>query len=123
MATLLPQKKQKEFRFFVSCACFPLLGHSNPGPEELIRTLCCFNAGKEGVNSKMSLRRAEEELRREAAEISRLLNPPKVEVPYTTWLWSLFGCSLVVLSGILPALILPANSSEYLQTQGRSQKC
>ncbi|EYC35790.1 hypothetical protein Y032_0984g3286 [Ancylostoma ceylanicum] len=60
---------------------------------------------------------AEEELRREAAEISRLLNPPKVEVPYSTWLWSLFGCSLVVLSGILPALILPANSSEYLQTQ------
>ncbi|EPB75135.1 metal cation transporter, ZIP family [Ancylostoma ceylanicum] len=62
---------------------------------------------------------AEEELRREAAEISRLLNPPKVEVPYSTWLWSLFGCSLVVLSGILPALILPANSSEYLQTQGK----
>ncbi|RCN52605.1 metal cation transporter, ZIP family, partial [Ancylostoma caninum] len=56
-------------------------------------------------------------LRREAAEISRLLTPPKVEVPYSTWLWSLFGCSLVVLSGILPALILPANSSEYLQTQ------
>ncbi|ETN76885.1 metal cation transporter, ZIP family, partial [Necator americanus] len=60
---------------------------------------------------------AEEELRREAAEISRLLNPHKIAVPYSAWLWSFFGCSLVVLSGILPALILPANSSEYLQTQ------
>ncbi|VDM74897.1 unnamed protein product [Strongylus vulgaris] len=64
-----------------------------------------------------TLFRAEEELRREAAEISRLLHPPKVEVPLSAWLWSFVGCSLVVLSGILPALILPANSSEYLQTK------
>ncbi|VDM59932.1 unnamed protein product [Angiostrongylus costaricensis] len=63
--------------------------------------------------------RAGEELRREAAEISRLLSSPKTPIPLSVWLWTLFGCSLVVLCGILPAFLLPANTNEYLRTEGR----
>ncbi|KJH41245.1 metal cation transporter, ZIP family [Dictyocaulus viviparus] len=61
---------------------------------------------------------AQEEIRREAAEILQLLNTPKTTVTLKAWLWSLFGCSLVVLCGILPAFLLPANSNEYLRTEG-----
>ncbi|VDK46342.1 unnamed protein product [Cylicostephanus goldi] len=51
------------------------------------------------------------------------MNPPKVEVPLSAWLWSFVGCSLVVLSGILPALILPANILKELNLPSPEGRC
>ncbi|PAV65568.1 hypothetical protein WR25_00872 [Diploscapter pachys] len=65
----------------------------------------------------------EEELRREAAEIAQVLQEsdskrsPSSEIPLSTWLWSLFGCSLVVSCGIIPAFLLPASTSEYIHSE------
>uniref|UniRef100_A0A1I7WW29 Zinc transporter ZIP13 n=1 Tax=Heterorhabditis bacteriophora TaxID=37862 RepID=A0A1I7WW29_HETBA len=60
----------------------------------------------------------EKEFRKEAAEIAEVLqhHPVQSTVPLSIWLWSLFGCSLVVSCGIIPAFLLPENSSEYLHT-------
>lgn len=63
----------------------------------------------------------EEELRKEAAEIQKIMldseeENEKGEVTYTTWLWTIFGCSLVVSSGIVPAFLLPANIHEFLSS-------
>ncbi|KAF1747086.1 hypothetical protein GCK72_023545 [Caenorhabditis remanei] len=63
----------------------------------------------------------EEELRKEAAEIQRIMQDSeaeneKGEVTYTTWMWTIFGCSLVVSSGIVPAFLLPANIHEFLSS-------
>ncbi|KAK6009555.1 metal cation transporter, ZIP family, partial [Ostertagia ostertagi] len=62
----------------------------------------------------------EKELRQEAEEISRLLSTPQSIVTPSVCLLTLLGCTLVVLCGVLPALLLPANSSQYLSTdEGR----
>ncbi|VDO77490.1 unnamed protein product [Haemonchus placei] len=58
----------------------------------------------------------EEELRQEAEEISRLLNPTHHNVTPLVCFMTLIGCILVVLCGVLPALLLPENSSQYLST-------
>ncbi|CAD6185006.1 unnamed protein product [Caenorhabditis auriculariae] len=63
----------------------------------------------------------EEELRREAAEIQRILSGKSVEasreVGLSTWLWTLFGCSLVVSCGVIPAFLLPANTHNYFSSE------
>ncbi|CAA90736.3 Zrt (ZRT), Irt- (IRT-) like Protein Transporter [Caenorhabditis elegans] len=57
----------------------------------------------------------EEELRKEAAEIQKIMaesekeDMKKGEVTSATWIYALIGCSLVVSTGILPAFLLPAN--------------
>ncbi|KAK5976640.1 ZIP Zinc transporter [Trichostrongylus colubriformis] len=58
----------------------------------------------------------EEKLRHETEEITRLLTTTQSRVTPTVCLLTLFGCTLVVLCGVLPALLLPANSNEYLAT-------
>uniref|UniRef100_A0A1I7U0R7 Zinc transporter ZIP13 n=1 Tax=Caenorhabditis tropicalis TaxID=1561998 RepID=A0A1I7U0R7_9PELO len=63
----------------------------------------------------------EEELRKEAAEIQKIMSggpeeAEKTEVSAATWLWTCFGCSLVVSSGIVPAFLLPANIHEFLSS-------
>ncbi|GMT36658.1 hypothetical protein PFISCL1PPCAC_27955, partial [Pristionchus fissidentatus] len=67
--------------------------------------------------------RREEQLKAEAQEIRKILEQKKKASPYTrpvptlsTWLWSFFGCSLVVACGVVPAFILPANASEYFHS-------
>ncbi|CAO4384364.1 unnamed protein product [Caenorhabditis nigoni] len=64
----------------------------------------------------------EEELRKEAAEIQKIMWQSEEEneqedVTAATWLWTLFGCSLVVSSGIVPAFLLPANIHDFLQSR------
>uniref|UniRef100_A0A0K0D5B1 Rhomboid domain-containing protein n=1 Tax=Angiostrongylus cantonensis TaxID=6313 RepID=A0A0K0D5B1_ANGCA len=94
----------------------PFLHENNALPDALIDP-----EGRRFIAPlKQKAIQAEEELRREAAEISRLLSSPKTPVPLSVWLSTLFGCSLVVLCGILPALLLPANTNEYLRTEGKS---
>ncbi|KAJ1348348.1 hypothetical protein KIN20_003635 [Parelaphostrongylus tenuis] len=91
----------------------PFLNENKALPEALIDP-----EGRQFiVPLKQKTIQAEEELRRETAEISRLLSSPKTTVSLTVWLWSLLGCSLVVLCGILPAFLLPANTNEYLRTE------
>ncbi|KAE9415359.1 hypothetical protein Angca_006835 [Angiostrongylus cantonensis] len=91
----------------------PFLHENNALPDALIDP-----EGRRFIAPlKQKAIQAEEELRREAAEISRLLSSPKTPVPLSVWLSTLFGCSLVVLCGILPALLLPANTNEYLRTE------
>uniref|UniRef100_A0A8R1HJT5 Zinc transporter ZIP13 n=1 Tax=Caenorhabditis japonica TaxID=281687 RepID=A0A8R1HJT5_CAEJA len=65
----------------------------------------------------------EEELRKEAAEIQRIMSERESEesgeVTLSTWLWTFVGCSLVVSSGIVPAFLLPNNIHEFLaSTEG-----
>ncbi|VDL72429.1 unnamed protein product [Nippostrongylus brasiliensis] len=59
----------------------------------------------------------EKELRQEAETISQLLSKDESRISLSVLLGSMVGCCLVVLSGILPALFMPANSSQYLQTE------
>ncbi|CAI2356387.1 unnamed protein product [Caenorhabditis sp. 36 PRJEB53466] len=62
----------------------------------------------------------EEDLRKEAAEIQRIMSEREEEqsgeVTLATWLWTFVGCSLVVSSGIIPAFLLPANIHEFLSS-------
>lgn len=63
----------------------------------------------------------EEELRKEAAEIQRIMYEreevaDRAEVTAATWLWTIVGCSLVVSSGIVPAYLLPANIHDFLSS-------
>ncbi|XGW18175.1 hypothetical protein V3C99_002638 [Haemonchus contortus] len=121
----------------VACQEFPAQVHNHPaaGPDPtglLARNLDAGktfedNAGRpealidpDGREYIAPLKRKtqiiEEELRQEAEEISRLLNPTHHNVTPLVCFLTLIGCILVVLCGVLPALLLPENSSQYLST-------
>ncbi|GMR60357.1 hypothetical protein PMAYCL1PPCAC_30552 [Pristionchus mayeri] len=76
---------------------------------------------------KKHTQRREEQLKEENEKIRQILEASKKltetrSSPLSTWLWTLFGCSLLISCGIVPAFILPANASEYFHsTEGKSK--
>ena len=63
----------------------------------------------------------ENERRKEQEEITRILETAKKpSVSWNTWLWSMFGCLLVISCGVVPAFLLPINTTEYLHTPGEA---
>ncbi|GMT07565.1 hypothetical protein PENTCL1PPCAC_29739, partial [Pristionchus entomophagus] len=67
--------------------------------------------------------RREEQLKEENEKIRKIIEESKkvTEVSSSStlsiWLWTLFGCTLLISCGIVPAFILPANASEYFHSR------
>ncbi|CAI4223713.1 unnamed protein product [Auanema sp. JU1783] len=63
------------------------------------------------------------EIREETEEILKVLYPSKNgSIDWFTWSCAVFGCMLVVSCGILPVVLLPANSSEVLLSKNSKKR-
>ncbi|CAB3399878.1 unnamed protein product [Caenorhabditis bovis] len=72
--------------------------------------------------NKIHIMVKEEDRRREAMEIQRILDEQQNEekkVTAETWFATLIGCCMVVSCGVIPAFLLPENMNQFLASIGQ----